>query len=326
MLIPHYWAESRLRTKSSAKQVTVKRWGWSDISQEDAQAMADRRGQEAMNRILNGENLRRRESKDSYGTQEGVPIREEVISRHGKIAITRNSYGSLCLNTPNVFFADVDAQWRGALKGRPLGCLFIVLFGIIAGFWQHSILLGAGIASGIPWLWSQAYRWINRKRRSLAEARTKQESLAAIRAFATAHPHWHLRVYETPAGYRLLAMHDVFDPQGDVSQEALKALNSDKRFATLCALQSCFRARVSPKYWRTAYRPQVHLPKSKWPFPPEHLPRRQAWVAGYERAASRFASCRFVERLGSHVVHPDAEAVREVHDSLSQADSSLPLA
>jgi hypothetical protein len=70
MLIPHYWAESRLRTKSSAKQVTVKRWGWSVISQDDAQAMADRRGQESMRRILNGKSLRRREVKDSYGTQE----------------------------------------------------------------------------------------------------------------------------------------------------------------------------------------------------------------------------------------------------------------
>jgi len=326
MLIPHYWAESRLRTRSSGKQVTVKRWGWSDISQEDAQAMAERRGQEAMNRILNGEKLVRRESKDSYGSQEGVPIREEVVSRHGKIAITRNSYGSLCLNTPNVFFADVDAQWRGELKVRPLGCLFIILAGIIVGFSQNSLLLGAGIAIGIPWIWFHANRSINRKRRPAAEAKTKQENLAAIRAFSAAHPLWHLRVYETPAGYRLLAMHDVFDPQSDITRDALKEMNSDKRFATLCALQSCFRARVSPKYWRTAYRPQVHLPKSKWPFPPDHLPRRQAWVAGYEKAAARFASCRFVERLGSYVIHPDAETVREIHDRLSQSDSSLPLA
>lgn len=326
MLIPYFWAESRLQIKSPSKQVTVKRWGWSDISQEDAQAMAELRSQEAMDQILNGEDVRRREIKDAYGTADGVPIREEVVSRHGNIAITRNSYGSLCLNTPSVFFADLDAQWRGALKIQPLGCLLIVLAGIAAGVWQRSFVLGAGLIIGLPWLWSRFNHWINLKRRPLGEAKAKQQNMEAIHAFAAKHPEWHLRVYETPAGYRLLAMHDVFDPQSDTTRKALEEMNSDKRFATLCALQSCFRARVSPKYWRTGYKPKEMLPKSKWPFPPEHLARRQQWVDGYEAAAARFASCRFVEQLGSKVVHPDAEAVRELHDRLCQSNTSLPLA
>lgn len=326
MLIPYFWAESRLQTKSSSKQVTVKRWGWSDISQEDAQALADSRAQQGMERILSGEDVRRRESKDTYGTADGVPIREEVVSRHGNIAITRNSYGSLCLNTPNVFFADVDAQWRGELKIQLLGCMLIVLAGITAGVWQRSFLLGAGLIIGLPWLWAQFNQWINLKRRPLGEEKAKQDNLEAIHAFAARHPEWHLRVYETPAGYRLLAMHDVFDPQSDTTRKALEEMNSDKRFATLCALQSCFRARVSPKYWRTGYRPKELLPKSKWPFPPEHLPRRQAWVTGYDLHSSRFASCRFVERLGSHAVHPDAETVQYLHDKLCQSNASLPLA
>ena len=326
MLIPYFWAESRLQTKVPPRQVTVKRWGWSDISQEDAQSAADRRAREAMDRILAGEDLRRRESKDSYGTQEGVPIREEVISRHGEIAITRNSYGSLCLNTPNVFFADVDAQWHGAVDMRPSGCVLIVLARIAAGVWQKSPLLGVGMAIGLTWLWSQINSMINRKRRLPAEAKVKQENLAAIHAFVATNPQWHLRVYETPAGYRLLAMHDVFDPKGNAAKDALNALNSDKRFATLCALQACFRARVSPKYWRTGYKPKESLPKSKWPFPAEHLPRRQTWVSGYDAIASRFASCRFIERLGSQTTHPAAEEVRGLHDRLCQANSTLPLA
>jgi hypothetical protein len=113
MLIPYFWAECRLQTKLAKRQVTVKRWGWSDLSQDDAQELANRRAKEAMERILNGETLRRLEAKDTYGTADGVPIREEVVSRHAEVVITRNSYGSLCLNTPNVLFADVDAEWRG---------------------------------------------------------------------------------------------------------------------------------------------------------------------------------------------------------------------
>jgi hypothetical protein len=324
MLIPQFWADSRLQKKLSSKQVTVKRWGWSDISQEEAQA--DRRAQEAMDRILSGEDLRRRERLDSYGTADGVPIREEVVSRHGNIVITRNSYGSLCLNTPNVLFADVDVRWSGALTLHLLGCALIVVVGVVAAIWQKSILIGAGTAIGALWLWSTCIDRINRKRRLLAERQGRQESLNCIRAFAAAYPDWHLRIYETPAGYRILAMQDVFEPQGAAAKAALTELNSDTRFVTLCALQACFRARVSPKYWRIGYKPKNSLPKSKWPFPPEHLPRRQEWVAGYDAIAPNFASCRFVERLGSRTVHPDAEAVRLLHDKYCQSDSALPLA
>lgn len=327
MLVPHYWAEARLQAKTPAKkQVTVKRWGWSDTSQEEAQALADRRAKDTMDRILGGEVLRRRETKDSYGLNEGVPIREEVVSRHGEIAITRNSYGSLCLNTPNVFFADVDSQWRGAVHIRPLGLVLILIAGITAGIWQDSFLLAVAIIFAVPWLWALANSWINHLRRPAGEARAKQESLAAIRTFAAKHPQWHLRVYETPAGYRLLAMHDVFDPRGEPAKDALDAMKSDKRFARLCALQSCFRARVSPKPWRIGYKPKEHLPKSKWPFPPEHLEPRKRWVEGYEKMSAGFASCRFLERLGSSAVHPDADSVKELHDRLCQSNSRLPLA
>ncbi|MFN0080282.1 MAG: hypothetical protein ACKVY0_27765 [Prosthecobacter sp.] len=326
MVIPHFWAESRLQSKTPAKQVTVKRWGWSDISQEDAQSVADRRAQEAMERILSGEDIRRRELKDAYGAEDGVPIREEVISRHENAIVTRNSYGSLCLNTPNVFFADVDAPWRGAWRIHPAGCLSVVIAGIVVGIWQRSPLLGCAIAIGIPWLWSLVNNSVNRMRRPTAEALAKQENLAAIRSFAASHPEWHLRVYETPAGFRLLAMHAAFDPTGEAAKAALNDLNSDKRFATLCALQACFRARVSPKYWRMGYKPKELLPKSKWPFPPEHVQRRERWVAGYQAIVPKFASCRFIERLGSPIVHPDAESVRALHDQLCRADSSLPLA
>ncbi|HLM52671.1 MAG TPA: hypothetical protein VK325_03545 [Pseudoxanthomonas sp.] len=55
-----------------------------------------------------GENLPRREPKRAYNGAEGLPIREEVIARHGESVITRNSYGALCLNSPNAMFVDID--------------------------------------------------------------------------------------------------------------------------------------------------------------------------------------------------------------------------
>lgn len=326
MLIPYFWAETRLQNKLDKRQATVKRWGWSDVSQADAQLVADRRANDAMERILNGEKLRRLESKEVYGNEDGVPIREEVVSRHEHAIITRNSYGSLCLNTPNVLFADVDAEWHGALGMNASGCIGIIIAGIIMGIWQSSYLLGIAVVLVGVWFWSFINAQINRRRRPLAEANLKQENLNAVRTFLSKYPEWNLRVYETPAGYRLLAMHDVFDPQGDVAKSALNALHSDKRFVNLCAIQACFRARVSPKYWRMGYKPKNSLPKSKWPFPPEHRALREQWVVGYEAMSEKFASCRFIEQLGSGKVHPEAEAVRLLHDKLCKSDSSLLLA
>ena len=66
MLIPYFWAECRLQNKQAKKQ-----------------ALVNRRAKEAMERILGGETLRRLETKDAYGAEDGVPIREEVVSRHG---------------------------------------------------------------------------------------------------------------------------------------------------------------------------------------------------------------------------------------------------
>ncbi len=82
MLIPDYWAETSLKHKVGGKQITVRRFGWSEQSQEDAQRNAEARAEEAFARVVAGEKLERREPKVAYNGAVGVPIREEVLSRH----------------------------------------------------------------------------------------------------------------------------------------------------------------------------------------------------------------------------------------------------
>ena len=53
---------------------------------------------------------------------------------------------------------------------------------------------------------------------------------------------------------------------------------------------------------------------------------RREWIARYDAASSRFASCRFVETLGQGGEAPEAIAVREVHDLFCRADRDLALA
>src|SRR5688572_18920533 len=124
MIVPDYWVEARKQHRSAGKQVTVRRFGWSATSESDALAMAERRAEEALHRILSGEKLERRERKAAYNGAFGVPIREEVLSRHGEEVITRNSYGAHCLNTPRALFADVD------FSNAPLARQAIVAFAL----------------------------------------------------------------------------------------------------------------------------------------------------------------------------------------------------
>ena len=115
MIVPEYWAEARFQQPrgKGQKQITVRRFGWSNDSQAEAEQMAGRRAQDGLKRIAAGESLFRREPKIPYNGAEGVPIREEVLSRQDDVVITRNSYGAHCLNTPDVLFADIDFQNLG---------------------------------------------------------------------------------------------------------------------------------------------------------------------------------------------------------------------
>ncbi len=75
------------------RQITVRRFGWSDVSQAEAQAHAERRAQDALDGLRDGEQLARREPKVAYNGADGVPIREEIVARHDDVLITRNGYG-----------------------------------------------------------------------------------------------------------------------------------------------------------------------------------------------------------------------------------------
>lgn len=139
MIVPQFWAEARLQHRAQKKQVTVRRFGWSDLSQEAAQAHADVRVREAFDRILSGEKLPRREHKESYNGAEGLPIREQIVARHGETVITRNSYGALCLNTPNVLFADIDFDDPGPSRRLKRWIRWpLLIAAAVVGVWLRS--------------------------------------------------------------------------------------------------------------------------------------------------------------------------------------------
>lgn len=325
MIIPQYWAEARAQRRSQDRQMTVRRFGWSDVSQAEAQAHAERRAQEALQRRWDGEKLLQHEPKVPYNGAEGVPIREEIVERHGAVVISRNAYGARCLNTPDVLFADVDFAYQASFRLILVTMASLVALALLVGWQSGSNLLIALLLLLAVFAASTLAGWLHRLQ---LWANGGVEGLVRKRVgrFLAAHPEWNLRLYRTPAGLRVLATHRTFAPDDPAVARCFDALGADPCYVRMCLRQQCFRARVSAKPWRIGIARHLRPRPGVWPVAPERLEERRRWVEGYEARASGFAACRFLEALGSGVVAPAVAEVQRLHDELCGADSGRPLA
>jgi hypothetical protein len=326
MIVPQYWAEGRVQHRQGKRQVTVRRFGWSDESQEEAQRNADQRAQEALNLVLSGEKLARREPRIPYNGAAGVPIREEIVARHGQTIITRNAYGARCLNTPDVLFADIDFPVpQDIARAATTALVLLLLLGLV--LW----LLGYPIAGAISFVLGVAIEIVsatlaNMRKRRAPKPDPEGDARVRISQFVSLHPDWNLRVYRTPAGMRVLATHRRFQPDDPAVVDCFNDLDADPVYVRMCLNQRCFRARVSPKPWRIGITDHLRPRPGVWPVSAYGMPLRTAWISEYEDAAQSFSACRFVESVGSGIVDPEARRVMELHDELCRAQSQLPMA
>ncbi|MBV2134284.1 hypothetical protein KRX52_16010 [Pseudomonas sp. MAP12] len=325
MIVPQYWAEARAQYRRNGKHITVRRFGWSDVSQAEAQAHAEQRAQEALDGLRDGEKLARREPKVPYNGAEGVPIREEIVARHDDVLITRNSYGARCLNSADVLFADIDFAQQPSLRFAIGVFATLAALGLLAGWLTHSVLLLAGLllvalfASGL--LAGRVHRlYLDWQGGAAALARQR------ILRFLERHPDWSFRLYRTPAGLRALATHRTFVADDPAVAQCFSALGVDPLYARMCQRQQCFRARLSAKPWRMGLAHHLKPRPGVWPVAPERLHMRRDWVERYEAAARGYAACSFLEVLGSGVVAPEVARVQWLHDELSGAASGRPIA
>lgn len=315
MIVPSYWAEARVALKVKGRSLTLRRFGWSDTSLADAQAQAELRVAEAARRAASGEKVAPRELKLAYNGAEGVPIREEVLARHGEAVITRNAYGARCLNVPDLLIADVDFETRPPVALRLGAELLALLGGIVVATVFHGGLAGAGLGLATYLIGSNLIRWPLEKRVESDAARAR----ARIQAFIAANPEWQLRVYRTPAGLRLIATHTRFTPASDAALGFFKAVAVDPVYARMCLNQNCFRARLSAKPWRIGIPDHLRPRPGVWPIKPERMPLREAWVKRYEREAEAYAACRYEETLGAGSEDASLAALVRLHDDESKA-------
>ena len=324
MEVPEFWAEARKRHRDKERQVTVRRFGWSNRDLAEAQSMAEARATEALERILAGDKLNRREPKVAYNGADGVPIREEVLRRLGQLVITRNSYGAHCLNTPDALFADIDFASGPGCGTLMVASLLLLVLSVAscAVVGLLPILIYACVILCMLLYYDRVWKaWIKLRGGHQAIARGR------IDRFLDRHSDWNLRLYETPAGLRLMATHKTFDPTSAQVQEFFSAVRVDSCYQRMCVRQRCFRARLTAKPWRIGIAAHMRPRPGVWPVAPERKAARDAWIQTYEQTAQSYAACRFIMALGSGQTDPQLRDVIELHDQLSQAlRPQLPIA
>jgi len=260
-------------------------WRWSSQSLAEAQSLAAQAAQQLAERFKHGHI-----PQHHYGYYPDRPFREPVLreikNRNGETAavVTRNSYGCLVLNTSRVMFVDVDLPE----PKRP-------------GLFQR----------------------LFRKPEIAPPDNPQNDAIAKAEQWARNHSEWGWRIYRTRAGLRLLATHTVFDPETAASNGVFDALGADPLYRRLCQTQKCFRARLTPKYWRcNGSRPPV-----RWPFENEKAENRfNKWQAKYDQLSTQFATCEFIRKIGNTDVHPDVQLILGLHDETTRAESKLELA
>lgn len=325
MIVPQFWAEARAQHRERGRQITIRRFGWSDESEAQAQSMAEQRAAQALQRALAGEKLPRREPKVPYNGAQGVPIREEIVARQGDVIITRNAYGARCLNTPDVLFADVDFDERRSMVVGAILSMALTIVAMAIGWHRGSFLIGlGGVVLAI--ILGQLIGVLLHLARVRIAGGAPQITRTRIERFMSTHPAWGLRLYRTPNGWRALVTHRTFAPDDPEVAAFFQAIGADPLYVRMCRNQQCFRARVSAKPWRIGIATHLKPRPGVWPVRPEAMAKRNAWIAHYERETLRYAACAFVAALGNPRVDAKVVAVSTLHDrSCNSMAAGLPL-
>lgn len=149
------------------------------------------------------------------------------------------------------------------------------------------------------------------------------EALAALRQALRQYALATFRIYRTASGFRAMAIDREFNPTAPDVQELMRRTGTDPAFSQLCLAQRSFRARLTPKPWR-----------SRLSTPPGSHPREDAgdqqafaaWLSEYEQRTAEYATCRYLETVGNGFATGDARTLQGLHDRATRCDQSLPLA
>lgn len=313
MKIPRYWKqvfrhvegvsfhEDHFKAKDD-NSADIFAWGYSDISEKDAEVQAEARVDQIVEALASD-----RDENFYYPLN---VLHEDILEELGsegeeKALVTRNRYFSQILNTDKMMFVDIDVRTWDI---RP------------AGFWQRLF----GKASQVE------------ARNKIEIEKRYNDALIKAENYVAGDPEAGFLVYRTYAGFRLIASHKTFDPVSEETQQIFDALGTDPLYQKLCKAQECFRARLTPKFWRLnkelGIYPSIKFrvtPSmiSNWTDDHERRVRNyDEWIDSYEKQHIGNATCQFVKHIGNQKIVQELEPLINYHDQVTQSNSDKPLA
>ncbi len=144
----------------------------------------------------------------------------------------------------------------------------------------------------------------------------EKTALSLLEQLVAERPELSFRIYATHSGLRYLCTSHPFDPAAPDTLDLMRRLRADPRYVTLCRVQKCFRARLTPKPWRC----HVELPRPRGFFSRLFAPK-----AAFRPEA--FATCQFRGAVGgNNQPLPEIADLLARHDELTEALSGKPLA
>jgi hypothetical protein len=280
----NYWARSKTIPVNGRKVKFAACAGFSNISQEDALRVANERAAHHAHLINTNQPL-------EYDYK-SLPFCEEVIDRFTKdgelvTVVSRVHYGSIVLNTSNVFFADIDLPHQQKTKS--------------SGGWI-GFLFGKSTREKPP-----------------APGTAIIENLEKV---CQENDGLGFRLYRTSAGFRVMATSRTFSIDDSMTMSLLKQLRSDELYVVLCRRQRCFRARLTPK----PYRIGMKQPPFRFPYrDASQIEAVKKWQSDYAEKSKNYATCALVAQIGSSRIHEDVESICQLHDHFA-CNGDLPLA
>ena len=128
----------------------------------------------------------------------------------------------------------------------------------------------------------------------------EERLLQRVRELCAADAGLGVRVYRTAHGWRLVLAGQGISLLSPRMEELFRLLPVDPRYARMCRLQRCWRARVSPKpFYRGLKRFPLPL-HSDW----QADPAAAEWVRAYQAATADLAVCRLIATLGTPIDDP----------------------
>lgn len=284
MLIPLFWAKG--------KHGDFTGHGWSMTSMEEAQSRANQAAKRIADRF-HATDVEFDLQNYPYGAVDA--IRELCVERFDDpdgrniAALTRNHYGAVVLNTKHLMMVDVDID----------------------------------LMEKKPNLFQQIFRIKPKQISEDHASKLVADALAPLDAWFAANPDTSVRVYRTRAGLRYLFVDQPRLANDSATVPMLQRLGSDPYYVRLCKSQKCYRARLTPKFWRCGL-PAI---KVAYPFPSDRFRQRfEKWDQQYREVSQGYATCKLLKHVGTGTIDAQLEPFVKLHDEMTRIDRDLPLA